>query len=412
MDVAGRIHVAGVLVALAVFRGAAFEKMALIDSFDFASNFDTETATGTVQVLEFVAQTGADTMLWRAKSGGYARYRSKVGGYRGWPAVIDKRRVPQSNDFFGWLDYTRHDVDFMALAAKTCRERGWTFGIHHTAEENHHSGAHMSPWDLEHPEVWTKKRDGAPFPGHVAAAYPEAVAYKLAVLDELVAFGPDVLYFDLFRSGSWSVEWAYVKPVVDAWKAKHGDELPPEDWKDPRWTEVVAPFVHSYLRAMRAHLDRAPRKIRFVIGVNHVGTSPDWEYVNHGVDWRMLAKEGVFDGVSVMSVQADSKDPWESTRRIYESVRRDVPQQCAVYFPIMEYNFAGRPSYGQYSKWTGLSRPECVKRLLELAVQCGGAGITMECVDCGNYKPDVCEVIRSFKPGTVHATSRGSCRNK
>ena len=69
--------------------------------------------------------------------------------------------------------------------------------------------------------------------------------------------------------------------------------------------------------------------------------------------------------------------------------------------PVMEYNFAGRPSYKQYAKWTGLSNPECVKRLMELAVRCVGAGITMECVDCGNYKPDVCETIRTFDPGSV-----------
>ena len=73
MGKVGRIHVAGLLVAFGVCQAVAFERIALIDSGDFASDFDTETGTGTVQVLEFVAKTGADTMLWRAKSGGYAR---------------------------------------------------------------------------------------------------------------------------------------------------------------------------------------------------------------------------------------------------------------------------------------------------------------------------------------------------
>lgn len=398
MDFIGKACMAGVLVCIAVCPAYGFEKIALIDSEDFASNFDTETVTGTVQVLEFVAGTGADTMWWRAKCGGYARYHSKVGDYRKGPYVIDKRRIPGSAGFFSWADYTRHPVDFIVLAASICRERGWKFGIHHTLEENHHMGRSMSPWNLEHPECWTKAIDGAPFPGHVAVAYPEAVAYKLAVLDELIDMGPEAIYFDLFRTGSWSLKWAYVKPVLDRWKAKYGNEPPPTDWKDVRWAAVVAPFEHDYLRAMRTHIDRAGKKIRFIVGVNHVGSSPDWEYVNHGIDWRMLAKEGVFDGVSVMSVEPDPKDPWNSTRKIYESVRRDVPSKCAVYFPIMAYNFAGRPGYAEYAKWTGLSRPECVKRLLELAAQCGGAGITMECVDCGNYNPDVCKVIRDFKP--------------
>ena len=44
---------------------AAFEKIALIDSFDFGTVFDTETVAGTEQILDHVLQTGADMVLWR-----------------------------------------------------------------------------------------------------------------------------------------------------------------------------------------------------------------------------------------------------------------------------------------------------------------------------------------------------------
>ncbi|MBO7687390.1 MAG: hypothetical protein J6V72_13445, partial [Kiritimatiellae bacterium] len=44
---------------------AAFEKIALIDSFDFGTHFDTETVAGTEQILDHVLLTGADMVLWR-----------------------------------------------------------------------------------------------------------------------------------------------------------------------------------------------------------------------------------------------------------------------------------------------------------------------------------------------------------
>ena len=63
----------------------------------------------------------------------------------------------------------------------------------------------------------------------------------------------------------------------------------------------------------------------------------------------------------------------------------------------MSYNFANRPGYPEYVKQTGLSRGEVVRRLLQLARDAGGDGITMEVVDINNYSSDVCEAIRAFR---------------
>ncbi len=82
-------------------------------------------------------------------------------------------------------------------------------------------------------------------------------------------------------------------------------------------------------------------------------------------------------------------------------VAGDLP----VYFPIMNYNFGGwksRPGYPEYAKLAKISRREAVERLLKLAKDCGGAGITMECVDYCNYSPDVCEAIRTFSAAESH----------
>ena len=50
-----------------------FEVVALVDSLDFAKDFDIETPTGTVQVLEHVMLTHPTDIWWRDKGGGRMR---------------------------------------------------------------------------------------------------------------------------------------------------------------------------------------------------------------------------------------------------------------------------------------------------------------------------------------------------
>ena len=62
----------------------------------------------------------------------------------------------------------------------------------------------------------------------------------------------------------------------------------------------------------------------------------------------------------------------------------------------MAYNFWLRPGYPEYAKRAKISETAAVWRLLELARDTGGDGITMEVVDASNYSPEVCKAIRDF----------------
>ena len=44
-----------------------------------------------------------------------------------------------------------------------------------------------------------------------------------------------------------------------------------------------------------------------------------------------------------------------------------------------------------------MSEEQVVRRLLQLAREAGGDGITMEVVDFTNYSPEVCKAIREFR---------------
>ena len=85
----------GVLCAM---RSAeAFDVVALVDSLDFAKNYDIETTTGTVQVLEHVLLTHANDIWWRDKGGGRMRYPSKCEMWQVSEAPFDKKRLPKTS---------------------------------------------------------------------------------------------------------------------------------------------------------------------------------------------------------------------------------------------------------------------------------------------------------------------------
>ena len=109
---------------------AAFEKIALIDSFDFGTHFDTETVAGTEQILDHVLLTGANTVLWRNCGGATMRYRSQEEPPLLMEAPLDPRRVPESRPVHGWLRYWAVEPDIVRTAFASCKRRGVARGIH------------------------------------------------------------------------------------------------------------------------------------------------------------------------------------------------------------------------------------------------------------------------------------------
>ena len=87
-------------------------------------------------------------------------------------------------------------------------------------------------------------------------------------------------------------------------------------------------------------------------------------------------------------------------RRGSDAVRsrttRCANTNCAFSTSYSRYNFWLRPGYPEYAKRAKISEADAVRRLLELARDAGGDGITMEVVDASNYSPDVCKTIFSF----------------
>lgn len=376
----------------------AFERIAFVDSFDFVTTFDCETKAGTSQILDHVLLTGADTILWRHQTGGVVRFPTDEEPCVRLNGIVDKRRIPDTR-VFGWARLEAGETNLLAYALAEAKARGIGAGIHYTFEENHHCAFTFGAWNLEHPQYWVRRIDGRPYPGRCSFAFDEVLEHKMRLLDELLASGAETIYLDCWRNGGWSPAQEYVEPVLAAWKAKYGCE-PPKDALDPRWLGLIGTYQDRYLRAIRARLDRSPRPVRLLLGLSDQTLEDDVMWRRFAIDWKRLAADGTVDGIVVASVVPGSvpgpADVWEKTRQIYAYVMRNRGK-AKVYLPVPEYGYMyGIPSY---CRDAGVGKAEATRRLLELARDAGADGIVMECVDYGNYTPEMCELIRNFNPG-------------
>ncbi|MBR1609637.1 MAG: hypothetical protein IJ678_08505, partial [Kiritimatiellae bacterium] len=368
----------------------AFDIVALVDSLDFAKHFDIETSTGTVQVLDHVLLTHPTDIWWRDKGGGRMRYPSRC---ENWPvseAPFDPKRLP-SEDIYGWLRLEAPRADCWGLLRGECERRGLRFGIHTTVEENHWYSPLASNWTLAHPEYWGRTRHGEPWMGCCSIFYDEVFDHKLELLDERLALKPEAILLDFWRNGSWSFAREYSAPALAEWERRHPGEPPPVH-TDPRWQAMVGERFADYLRAFSAKCRAAG--VRFVIGLPGLDETDDAALRARIGDfgWRALAREGVFDAVYVLSVAMDPADPFGSTERIYRSVAASCAGGTDVYFPLAAYNME-KCGIGEYARRAKITEAAATRRLLDLARDCGGRGVVLECVDFGNYSAPVCAAI-------------------
>ncbi len=389
-----------------------FESAALVDSFDFARTatkegrflFDTETARGNDAVLDHVLLTGATTILWRNCGGATLRYQSAEERNPRVEAPLDKRRLPDNRPVHGWLRYYEAEPDIVRHILGVCHERGLNAGVHWPFEETHWASWTFGAWNFEHPQYWGATVDGQVWAGRCSLAYPDVVAHKLRLADELLVRGADHLFIDSWRHGAWGPAYEYVEPEVERWRTKYHTE-PPVNASDPRWCAFVSETTHAYFVSLRQRLNASGRKVRLMVGVSDVGRMsdvPDATLLTRGLDWRRLVKEGVVDTVVVMSVNWDKARAFESTREIYRDVIGFCAGKCQVLCPVQMYNFTKR-GVPAYQTAENAGAPEIAGQLLRIAWEEGADGICMECVDFNNYTPAVCAELRRLLDGPCRA---------
>ncbi len=404
-------------------RGELFEAAALVDSYDFAAVrdrdkrliIDTERAAGNLAILEHVLETGANTILWRNCGGATMRYQSVEERYPLVESPLDKRRIPSDRQVYGWMRYYESEPDILRFAMEECHKRGLGAGVHWPYEETHGAGWTFGGWNLEHPQFWGMTRGGQPWPGRCSVAYPEVVAHKLRLVDELVERGMEHLFIDTFRVGGWSPAYEYVAPEVRRWQERYGSE-PLPGARDPRWCELVAETQHEYFVKLKRHLEQGGRPARLMLGVAWIkGGSLEVEHddmlLARGIDWRRAVREGIVDTVVVYDVEWDGKRPFESTREIYREVVEFCRGRCEVLFPMSMYSFTNK-GIPAYRKATGLTLEQVVEELVRITWEEGGDGFNMECVDYNNYPAGVRAKLSELMAGRYKYKNKGESKSE
>ena len=164
-------------------QGLAFEKIALIDTFDFATVCDIEKRSGCDFMLEHVERTGANVMAWRQQTGGRPRYRSEQERHPLAELPFSKLRIPESRPGYGWLNLDRGEEDLLAYPYRITAAHGELPAVHLTVEENHYYSFTFSTWVLEHPEYWCVMGNGVPWPGHAAFSFDEEIVHRVKLLE-------------------------------------------------------------------------------------------------------------------------------------------------------------------------------------------------------------------------------------
>lgn len=373
-----------------------FEVAAWVDHFDFSTTFDTEKAEGLAKILDHVQETGATTILWRNCAGSTMRYQSQVEARHN-PENLDKRRIAYARHVPGWVHYGTAQPDIIAEVVRQCRQRGLRPGIHWPFEETHWQMWTVGEFNLEHPQYWGRTVQGQPWCGRTSLAFAPVVEHKLALVDELVVRGIEVLFIDFWRTGAWGPQYEYVEPVIASYRAKYQQD-PPTDAKDLRWCKHVSEYVTQFLRLVRARLKAAGRPIELAVGIPEIAPLSNDPLVRSAADWRRWLDEGLVDTLVINYVKWDKAAPMESTERAYREVMQVAAGRCRVLCPVQQYDFTGL-GMPAYEKATSTKPEQVAESLVRMAHRVGAAGISLECVDYRNYSPAVCETMRRLTTG-------------
>lgn len=380
-----------------------FEVAAWVDHFDFVGCeqggkllFDTETRAGNAKILDHVQETGATTILWRNCAGATMRYPSQIDSFHG-DDPRDKRHLPSNVPLYGWVRYGDAQPDILQSALQMCQERGLRPGVHWPYEENHWAGFTVGGWNLDHPQYWDRNHDGTPWWGRASIGFPEVRAHKVALFEELAARGAQSVFIDFFRNGGWSPAYEYTEPVKAAYRKQYGTE-PPASPADPQWCRHVASYVTQLLREIRAQAKANGRDIQIMVGIPAIAPLSDKPILETGADWQGWVKEGLVDAIVINSVNWDRKDPYGSTKALYEQVLNVTRGHCRLLCPVCSYNYHGQ-GIEEYMKATGETWTQVATRLMELAWEIGADGISLECVDYNNYPPEGRQAMRALAEG-------------
>ena len=271
---------------------------ATIDGFSDLFYRSPRTTASLLSQVEIFRDTDFGTLILQSPGADKVNYRSNVGYMKGshaevFPRVGDRHFVEavralaeQGINPVEALTGRAHAIGMKVHVG--IRPAGWTFF-------EPYSDYWESPFYRDHPDWRCEDRDGTPVT-RMSWAVPEVRRHCIEVLRELVGFGADGAHL-VFNRGYPLV--LYEAPARRLFEEKHGVDPRSIPESDPRIGEWRSDVVTTFMRELRAVLDREGKRRgndrRLLLSVMVLGTAQD--DLRYGVDLRRLIDEGLVDEV-------------------------------------------------------------------------------------------------------------------
>lgn len=340
------------------------------------------------ELVRRCAEAGVDTIYWRAIGLGVAGYPSRYLMNPGdlatsdmslmMPRMAQKDRDPDvrpggdvvldvtnaggyRKGMAGWgrdriLESLRR-MDPLAESRDACRRHGVRWFIWHDYLDERHN---LSL--LQHPEWLVTGRDGQTrFPGLRSYAVPAAVDDQMRVVDELLAYRPDGMYFSTschnrhLNFPEPEDFFGFEEPVVQACRKALGVDIRTEAFDHQVWHDIKGEFITDFFRRVKQHAD--PLGVKLAIGTQlgsqTILTAPafsthiPYRFTTHWRDW-------VDEGIADTLILGDYEWPWDNNIPIWHAKNMSWPEGTHAadheFKPYAEY-VRGRARLFWFSSW-------------------------------------------------------------
>jgi hypothetical protein len=238
------------------------------------------------------------------------------------------------------IDYGK--LDSLAEAVKYGHQIGLQIHAWISINEDDHAWGFSSELARQQPTMRWKKRDGKTYHSQMSFAFLEVQAFKLAVIDEILAYGVDGLFIDWIRTGdirdnpqtdsSGVADSGYEQPLVDSFKAKYGVDPHDVPNDDDRWVRHRAEPQTQFMRKLRQHA--RTKNVPVAVMVAH-----PWHYrgMSNKIDGNLRgllldvetwAKEGLMDSAVAAGYYRDGGN----ATLAYEALRKETGGKIDVWY--------------------------------------------------------------------------------
>ncbi|HOZ45807.1 MAG TPA: family 10 glycosylhydrolase [Candidatus Hydrogenedentes bacterium] len=318
---------------------------------------------GVKHMLDTCKAAGFSRVYWRVLDGGRSLYKSALMDPQGkwdednfWNPQSDEGKAELAKystmdaearrallDKLERFDYGTFDT--LAEAVRYGHEIGLEIHAWISINEDDHGWGLVSRFARAHPECRWRKRDGTFYHSQLSFAFPEVMAYKFAIVDEILAhYAVDGLFIDWLRTGDVRdnpqtdadgvADHGYEAPVAEGFKREYGVDPLTLPNGDARWVAYRARPHTEFMRGVR---ERANAK-RSDLPVAVLGANP-WCYRGHGdtidgdlrgllLDVAAWAREGLIDAAVPAGYYRDGGTPTMA----YNALRDAVAGKADVWY--------------------------------------------------------------------------------